>query len=431
MAAMPGASLPQQMGGWAQLRATYRMLANEKVSHERLSSPHWQATRQRAAQEAAVLMVMDTTYLIYNRYAKTMKELGDFGDGNRGLLVHSTLAVVPGQRQVLGLAHQQAIKPERIPEGQSRHKRPKEERQSRVWIDALKAMEPAGEGSCQVVVADREGDHTDFLIACRERGYHFLVRAAYDRCLAGPGQEGAHSLTAARSWEAMASKELDLPARSARKAISNEPARPKREARRAQLRVAWGEISVRVRRNQETPPLRMWLIRVWEVGGKEGVEPLEWFLMTSVPVRTAEDALERVEWYTYRWTIEDYHQCLKTGCEVEERDFEEAARVERLLGFLGPIAVRLLQLRDQARLNPEMPASTVADESTVLVLAAKRKVPAEGMTVRAFWRGVAQLGGFLGRRCDGEPGWQTIWRGWLYLQNLVEGASLAHALHPR
>ncbi len=128
-----------------------------------------------------------------------------------------------------------------------------------------------------------------------------------------------------------------------------------------------------------------------------------------------------------RWIIEDYHQCLKTGCGIEERDFEEVVAVERLLGLLGPLAARLLQLRDCARLTPELPASTVVDELTVQLVAAERGVAATGMSVRAFWRHVAAMGGFLGRKRDGEPGWKSLWAGWLRVEAMVHGARLARS----
>ncbi len=155
---------------------------------------------------------------------------------------------------------------------------------------------------------------------------------------------------------------------------------------------------------------------------------MEWFLATTVPVDNADDALERLDGYTIRWVVEDYHQCLKTGCAIEHRDLEHADRIKRLLGFLAPIAVRLLQLREEARLRPESPATAIVDPVMVAILMHRLNIPTAKMTARTFWRGVAQLGGFRGRRRDGDPGWKTLWRGWLYLATLAEGASLAASL---
>ena len=180
-----------------------------------------------------------------------------------------------------------------------------------------------------------------------------------------------------------------------------------------------------VRTPKSEPPLSVWVVRVWEVEPPEGAEALEWVLTTSVAVETPEAALERVAWYRLRWLVEDYHQCLKTGCQVEHRDFEDAARITRLMGFLAIIAVRLLQLRQAARLTPEASALEVVEPLLVQLLAARLKLDGPSLTLRAFWRGVAQLGGFVGRRRDGEPGWKTLWRGWLYLDTLAQGVRLA------
>ena len=413
MALSPGASLPQQMEGWAQLKAAYRLLNNPKVSHERLSEPHWIATREEAAAERVVLLVQDASELDYSRYVDTMEGLGPVGNEKGcGLLLHTTLAVVPEPRYVLGMAHQQVFKRVSIPEGEPRRRRPKEERESRVWGEAVRAIGPLPQGTRWVVVTDRAGDHTDFLLTCREEGVDFNVRMAYEHRLVT--DEPAYLLTTARSWPPVVGKTIEIRGRGGR------------PARQAHLLISFGCVRLRVPKGKE--PLLVWVVRAWEVDAPPDVEPVEWILATSVPVETADDALERLTWYTARWLVEEYHQCLKTGCEIEHRDFEHADRIKRLLGFLAPIAVRLLQLREDARLNPELPATTLVDPLTVTILATRLGVPVAEITVQAFWRGVAGLGGFIGRRRDGQPGWKTLWRGWLYLQTLVEGVRLAASL---
>ena len=171
--------------------------------------------------------------------------------------------------------------------------------------------------------------------------------------------------------------------------------------------------------------LPVWVVRVWEPPAPpEGEEPLEWILATTIPMASLAEAQERVAWYRQRPVIEDYHQCLKTGTRAEHRDLEEAQRVERLLGFLAPLAVRLLQLRDLARQHPEAPARQVLDPWRLRLVAQRLGRPATALTPQEFWRGVAQLGGYLGRTRDGPPGWKTLWRGWLELEVLVRGAEL-------
>ena len=162
------------------------------------------------------------------------------------------------------------------------------------------------------------------------------------------------------------------------------------------------------------PALTMWAVRAWSPQAE-----LEWILLTTVPVHTPEDALQIVVWYAHRWVIEEYHKALKTGCRFEASQLQTAAALQRLLALLSPIAARLLTLRSLSRTQPEDLAQHHVPLDLIRLVERKRqlKTPAEQLTVRAFWHAVAQIGGFIGRRRDGEPGWQTLWRGWSWLIN--------------
>ena len=156
-------------------------------------------------------------------------------------------------------------------------------------------------------------------------------------------------------------------------------------------------------------------------------DTLEWLLLTTLPVESLDQALEIIAWYARRWTVEEFHKAWKTGCRAEQRQLEEADRLVPLLGALAIVAIRLLGLRDAAQRNGAAP--TDVPETTIEILAAKLQQPAECFaTNRDFLRGVARLGGFLARKSDGEPGWQTIWKGWFVLTILVEGYELAQAI---
>jgi hypothetical protein len=164
---------------------------------------------------------------------------------------------------------------------------------------------------------------------------------------------------------------------------------------------------------------------------------VEWILLTSEPVRDLTDALRIAGYYGLRWLVEEYHNCLKSGCRVEARQLETAARLQPLIAMLCAVAVRLLQLKNDARLTPDRPANACVPVELVRTLSAliqadptakaKSKAPASPaeLTVRQFMHAVAKLGGFLGRKGDGEPGWRTLWRGWLELTLINAGYELA------
>jgi len=173
--------------------------------------------------------------------------------------------------------------------------------------------------------------------------------------------------------------------------------------------------------------LRCWAVRVWEEHPPAGQRAVEWILLTSEPATNLADALRVAGYYTLRWLIEQYHQCLKSGCKVEERQLETADRLGPLIGMLSAVAVRLLQLKNNARLAPDRPATECAPRGLVETMARLIDADAATLTVRRFTHEVAKLGGFLGRTGDGEPGWRTLWQGWHELSLIHAGYELAMA----
>ena len=160
--------------------------------------------------------------------------------------------------------------------------------------------------------------------------------------------------------------------------------------------------------------------------GNEGAPPIAWVLYTSLPVTSLAEALEVVGYYERRWLIEEWHKALKSGCQATRRQLKTHQRLEALVGVLGVEAVRLLQLKALARTEPERPAAGVVPGRLLVLLQQVRGVAATAAwTVGRFFRELAMLGGFLGRKGDGEPGWITIWRGWEKLHLMLRGAELA------
>jgi hypothetical protein len=370
-----------------------------------------------------VLLVSDVTELDYSHHAGTTG-LGPVGNGRQqGLLVHSTLALTPHPRQVLGLACQQVVL--RVPDRRTFTGSWARTPEGLVWRNAVERLGPAPAGRRWVHVSDRGSDIYEYLAACQLQGVDCLVRAAKNRFLQAPADDEppAKLLDYARG----------LPAAPESGFALSLPARHQQPARDAELVLAWAPVEIPPPRYappviQQLPPLQLSVVRVWEPNPPAGVKPLEWILLSSQPVTDLTGAHEKVDWYTARWLSEDYHQCLKTGCRVEASQLDDGRDLERLLGLLAPVAVRLLQLRQAARDTPDLPATALIDPLVVRVLAARQKLEPAQLTLALFWRAVARLGGHQDRRRDGPPGWRTLWRGWRYLSDLVEGARLAGAL---
>jgi hypothetical protein len=169
----------------------------------------------------------------------------------------------------------------------------------------------------------------------------------------------------------------------------------------------------------------MWVIRIWESSPPADVdEPLEWVLLCSLRTTTLEELKERRDWYCCRWVVEMYHDVEKNGCSEEERRLATAQRMETAVAVLAVVAVRVLQLRLALEAQPEAPAAQVATQAETDVLRRWLHHVHKRFTVRDFVRGVARLGGFLGRKGDGLPGVRSLWRGYQRLQDMVLGFHL-------
>lgn len=142
-------------------------------------------------------------------------------------------------------------------------------------------------------------------------------------------------------------------------------------------------------------------------------------------MESAEQAWQAIHHYSSRWPIEDFHRGVKTGCRLEQRHLQEQRSLENLLAIVSPMAVRLLQLRNLCREEPEQPAMAWVEPEEAQVMAAQQGVAVERLTIEQFVFSVAQLGGFLRRASDGPPGWHTLWEGWLRLRWLVAGMRFA------
>jgi hypothetical protein len=179
------------------------------------------------------------------------------------------------------------------------------------------------------------------------------------------------------------------------------------------------------------PALDMNVILAQEVDAPADVTPLEWLLLTNVPVHCFEDAVERIQWYRCRWHIEVYFKVLKSGCRIEACRLQTASRLIRFLALCSIIAWRLFWITQLNRHCPDTPCTAMLTEHEWQALYAKihrvTVLPTQAPTVRQAVRWIAQLGGFLARKRDGEPGVTVIWRGWQRLQDIASIWLLAHS----
>ncbi len=417
MARDPAASLPKQQRTWKDLKAVYRLLNEPEVTFEALMQPHWQQTRACLPEEEVVLLVQDTTEIDLSAHAR-MTGLGQIGNAKgRGFLLQTVLAVAPKRQAVLGCLAQPPFLRIPAPAHEQRYqRRHREHRETDVWRQMVEQIGTPASSSLLVHVGDRGADMLPFMRRCLATHTHFLVRAAQNRRVQVEEQTIGHLLDRVRTWPSQGQRPFDVPASHGH------------QARQTTLQINCGKATLLPPWNDprgSNDPLPVWVVRVWETAPPTGEEALEWILLTSLETETCEHAWQCVDWYRCRWIVQEYHQCLKTGCRLEERHVQTIERLIRLLGLLSPIAVRLLQLRDLVRLAPDAAAAQMIEPEVCALVAARASLPPEQLTVARFWQEVARLGGYLGRRRDGPPGWKTLWRGWLHLQTMLEGIHLA------
>jgi hypothetical protein len=418
----PGGTLPHKLHAPKHYKAMDRLMNRAFVTHAAVLEPHRQHTRQRMSQvEGPVLVLHDTTELDYSGL-KSIVDLGSIGNGGgRGFLCHNSLAFDPQQHEVLGLANQILHRRVRVGRKESvRGKRERADRESRLWVQGVDAVGAAPVGRPWVHVADRGADTFEFLAQQVAGSRWFVVRSCTDRNMR-PG----HDQTAATASLHLYARALPL--QDSREVLVS--ARPGRAERRATVHVAWAPVSVQpphVRRGEYVKrPLPLWVVIVRELDAPAGVEPLEWILLTNVPVTNLQEAWQRVSWYECRWVIEEFHKGQKTGCAIEELQFTTSQALEPMIALLSVVAVALLNLREASRREDakERPATEVVDASYVAVLSAWRyQSKRMDWSVHDFFYALARLGGHQNRKRDHRPGWLVLWRGWMALQHMVDGA---------
>lgn len=429
MAAHPEGTLPQKLADPASYQAMYRLCKRPEVTHEVVLQPHREATlaNMRASQDT-VLVIHDTTELDYTSRTSLHDQLGQIGDGGgRGYECHNSIAVSAGTGEILGLAnqilHQRADVPPNETIAQCRER---ENRESLLWLRGSQAVGSPPPGSEWIDVCDRGADTFEFLDDEDRRGRQYVVRSQHNRAIRighddqdDPERGLLHDFC------------RTLPPVGGR--VVFVPGAPGRKARYAKCLVSVAAVRLlppHVRRGKHRDgPLAVWVVRVWEVDPPADVaEPIEWILLTNVSTSTVGEAVVRIKWYEQRWGIEDFHKAKKTGCGIEQLQFDFVDRLEPMIGVLSVVAVILVNLRSAARQEDaeEIPATRYVPQIHVAVLSVwrnrRRRVD---LSVQEFTLALARLGGHQNRKADGPPGWITLWRGWNKLQQMVDYAEKA------
>jgi len=334
--AMPAASIAHSCGDLAGTRAAYRFYEHAEMGMEQIQAPHRRATLQRLAGQPVVLAVQDPTQVDLTRHPHTAG-LGYLQDlAHHGFLLPTTVMVTPA-RVPLGVLQQQVWvrDPAEFGKRQQRHERPTAEKESQKWLTSLAAVSAVQHtlpDTRLVSVGDSEADVYALFAQAAQLGQAVLVRACRDRLILNARErhlwQPVEQQPVAGTLEVAVPRQADRPARTAR------------------LSLRWVQVALKVPIHEQTrlepACLTAWAILAREETPPAGVEAIAWKLLTNVPTPDLAAACERVAWYSCRWVVEMFHRVLKSGCRLEERQFDDLENIQRFLAIDSVVAWHVL-----------------------------------------------------------------------------------------
>ncbi len=367
-----------------------------------------------------ILAVQDTTSLNYATHPET-EDLGPIAstkDGAIGLELHNTMAFNT-KGTPLGLLDIQcwARNKEEFGKKHERSNLPIEDKESYKWLKSFKATTEIQKQIPKTVivnVCDREADIYEFfeLTTSDEKKPRLLVRANYNRKVNGEQK---------KLWNDLLTRKI-----SGIQEV-NTPRKKNVPSRKADLTIRFSEVELIApyrKGKGKRENIKIWAVLAKEENAPNGIKPLEWMLLTTIPVTTFEEALEKVKWYTTRWGIEIFHKTLKSGCRIEQRQLVKARRLKSCLAIDMVLAWRIYYLTKLGREVPDAPCTVFFEEEEWKALVAHKTknpvAPLKPPTLRETVRMVSSMGGFLGRKSDGEPGTQALWLGLQRLEDITD-----------
>jgi hypothetical protein len=415
----PQANIPEACGSKARTMGAYRFFQNQKVTMDVVLNAHTEASIERIKEHPIVLAPQDTTTLNYTAHSLTegLGPINHTDDTLVGLLLHDTLAFTE-EGTPLGILDAQCWA--RDPEERGKKYRRKqlsiEQKESMKWLRSFRKVAEVQKlcpDTMLISIGDRESDIYElFLEASKDPdGPRLLVRAEKSR---------NRKVDQEFLWDLMSRQDV------AGSLQIHVPRRGSRKARDAWIDIRFAEVQLNApQRYASGPAVKVWAVYVLEKGyGEQVKSPIEWMLLSSVEVKSFEDAKRMVGWYTGRWGIEVYHRTLKSGCRIKDRQFGTADRIETCLGVDMVVAWRIYHLTMLGREVPEVPCTVFFKDIEWKALCCyvnKNPVPPEEppSLSEAIYM-VGGIGGHLGRKSDGFPGTQSLWRGLFRLYTATE-----------
>lgn len=436
-----GQTLPLACGDWANTKAAYRFLDNDRVSEREILEGHFQATQARfAAVDGTILILHDTTEFSFTRNdTQAIGQTRKVATGRKrndgrprmhtvcGILMHSSLAVttdgLPLGLAAIKLWTRKKFKGTNALKGKGadglKHavnatRIPIEKKESIRWLENVRqSTANFGDAGRCVHIGDRESDIYELFCECESLETHFVFRTCNDRRVEDDGRT---------VYEVMEEQRVKGVHRIEVRDNKGRPSTAVLEIKYEKIRVC-----PPIGKEKRYGNLELTVIHATERGTPKDRERIEWKLVTNLPVTCKADAIEKLEWYALRWKIETWHKVLKSGCRAEDSKLRNAERLANLIAMMCILAWRVLWLTMVNRTSPELPAKLVFTQAEMKLL--EHLVPAKDgatkKTVGRFLTLLARLGGYLNRKSDAPPGNMVLWRGMARLTDIHLGYWLA------
>lgn len=435
----PNLSIPAACGGRAEMAAAYRFFDNDRVTFDKVIGPHIARTLERLAGQRVALLVQDTSEIELTRPEQEVAGVGTLDGVRCGFQLHEMQVFTP-EGTPLGTVWAEVINrtggvsPAAKKKRHARLRTPIEEKESLRWLTGLRQVREVARplpGVTCVCVADSEADIYELLAEPRgEPAVHWLIRGCHDRSLRE--EEAEHLRKKVLGAPVLYKVELLIRRREAKTEAEIRARRVNRTTRQAEVEVRAAEVTLRPpwRHDRQLPPVKANVVLVREPAPPAGEAPLEWILVTTLPIDTAEQVRTIVEYYCVKWGLELFFRTLKSGCRIERRRFEHVDRMLPCLALYLIAAWRTLFVCHMGRNCPELDCEAIFEPSewkAVWVAVHRKKPPKKKPCLSEVVHLIARLGGYV-ERPKSEPGAQTIWTG---LQRMYDLAWAWESFGPR
>lgn len=438
----PSVSIPAACNGWSETMAAYRFFDNNRIDEKVIFQPHQDATLERIKQHDVVLLAQDTTELDLTRPEQNMKDAGPLNDEKHlGFHSHVMLALTP-DRFPIGVVHNYIWardmeeflenKKDKKEKEKKKKQKPIEEKESYRWVEGYeRACEIASQvpSSQIVVVSDSESDIFECFLASltkdEEKKAEWIIRACQDRSLSSKTPDG----TWAKLWQTLSSTKVleTIEIKVSKNIPQSKDDRKRKQPRSARetsvtIQATTVELKGPNRPGGKLSNISVNAVLVKEIEPPPGEPPIEWLLLTSLPISKLDDVLVIIRYYCCRWQIEIFFRILKSGCTVEKLQLETAARFKPCLALYMVVAWRVMYCLMLGRNCPELSCDLVfADEEwkAVYMVVRNNPPPEQAPKLGDMIAMIASLGGYLGRKHDGPPGPKTMWIGMQRMADLA------------